>query len=353
MDLEQRRVIDLLPDRSQDTWVQWLQRHAEVRVISRDRSGDYAVAARTGAPQAEQIADRFHLLLNAGEALERYLTRQHGSLREAARTLSAVDAPRRTTKRAPADVRRRPARRAVRLARYEQVVALAREGVSAHQIAAEVGVARATIHRYLCAARFPERLPPQRPRQIDPYLPYLQDRWNAGEHKALTLWRAIHALGYPAGVAPVRRLVTAWRAPPPAPGVPGVPLPAKEEAVSYSVRQTRWLLTKTEAALSAREGIYLTALKQVCPQISEAQHLLATFHTLVTTRASAHLDCWLDRCERSDIAEFVRFARNLRRDDAAVRAALRSPWSQGPVEGQINRLKLLKRQMDDTVGELT
>jgi hypothetical protein len=143
----------------------------------------------------------------------------------------------------------------VRLARYEHVVALAQEGLSAHQIAEEVGVARATIYRYLCAANFPERIPPQRPRQIDPYIPYLQARWNAGEHNALTLWRDIRAQGYPVGVAQVRRLVTAWRTPPPAPGVPGVPLPAKEEAVSYSVRQTRWLLTQAETDLSARRRL--------------------------------------------------------------------------------------------------
>jgi transposase len=129
-----------------------------------------------------------------------------------------------------------------------------------------------------------------------------------------------------------------------------VPLLAKEEAVSYSVRQTRWLLTKAEAALSAREGLYLSTLKRVCPQITEAQHLCTAFHTLVTDRALAHLDGWLERCERSEIAEFVRFARSLRRDDAAVRAALRSPWSQGPVEGQVNRLKLLKRQMYGRAG---
>jgi transposase len=350
MDLEQRRVIDLLPDRSQDTLVQWLQCHPEVRIISRDRGGDYAAAARTGAPHAEQIADRFHLLLNAGEVLERSLTRQHSSLQEAARALGSVDAPRRTTKRAPADVRRRQERRAVRLARYEHVVALSREGVSAHQIAEEVGVARATIYRYLSAARFPEHISPQRPRQIDPYLPYLQERWNAGEHNALTLWREIHVQGYPAGVAQVRRLLTAWRTPPPAPGVPGSPLPAKEEAVSYSARQTRWLLTRAEANLSAREGVYLTILKRLCPEIAEAQRLLAAFHSLITERASTRWDCWLEQCELSGIAEFVRFAHGLRRDDAAVRAALRYPWSQGPVEGQVNRLKMLKRQMYGRAG---
>ena len=350
MDLEQRRVIDLLPDRSQDTFARWLRHHSEVRLISRDRSGDYAAAATTGAPQAEQIADRFHLLVNAGEVLERYLTRQHVSVREAARMLGPLDAPRRTTKRAPADERRRQERRAVRTARYEKVVALYQEGLSAHQIAAEVGVARATVHRYVRAACFPERMPPLRPRQIDRYIPYLQQRWNAGEHNARTLWREIHAQGYCANEAQVRRLVYAWRTPPEALGVPGQPLPAKDEAVSYSARQTRWLLTKAETALSAREARYLQTLKCLCPEIAEAQRVLTTFHALVADRTPAGLDSWLERCEQCGIAEFVRFAHGLRRDYAAVRAALCYPWSQGPVEGHVNRLKFLKRQMYGRAG---
>jgi transposase len=112
----------------------------------------------------------------------------------------------------------------VRLARFEQVRALSREGVSARQIAEETGVARATIYRYLTAASFPEHLPRQPERPIEPYIPYLHERWNAGVHNALTLWREIHAQGYTAGVAQVRRLVMAWRTPPPAPGIPGSPL---------------------------------------------------------------------------------------------------------------------------------
>lgn len=239
MDLEQRRVIDLLPDRSLATLADWLRCHPDVHVISRDRGGDYAAAARFSVPHAEQVADRFHLLLNAGEVVERYLTRQHSSLREAARSLNAVDAPRRTTKRSPTDVRRRQERRAVRLARFERIRALSRECVSARQIGGETGVARATIYRYLTAARFPEHLPRQYERPIEPYIPYLQARWNAGERSPLALWREIHAQGYPAGVAQVRRLVMAWRIPPPAPRIAGNPLPAKEEAISYSVRQTR------------------------------------------------------------------------------------------------------------------
>lgn len=255
LDLEQRRVIDLLPDRSQDTLAGWLLHHPEVRFISRDRGGDYAAAASASAPQAQQIADRFHLLLNAGETMERYLTRQHVSLREAARALGPVDAPRRTTKRTPADVQRRLEQRAARKARYEQVVALRQEGLSVHQIAPEVGLARATVHRSIRAACFPERMPPLRPRQIDPYLPHLQERWNAGEHNARPLWREIHAHGYAAGVSQVRRLVNAWRTPSPAPGVPGQPRSATDEAVSYSPRQTRWLLTKQVVDLTPREGV--------------------------------------------------------------------------------------------------
>jgi transposase len=188
-------------------------------------------------------------------------------------------------------------------------------------------------------------MPPLRPRRIDPYIPYLQDRWNAGEHNARTLWREIHAQGYPASEAQVRRLVIAWRTPPLAPGASGKPLPAKEEAVSYSAHQTRWLLAKSQAELSAREARYLETLKRLCPGVADAQRLLIGFHTLLAQRIPAALDQWLEECEQSELIEFVRFARGLRRDYAAVRAALRYRWSQGPVEGQVNRLKLLKRQM--------
>ena len=127
-------------------------------------------------------------------------------------------------------------------------------------------------------------------------------------------------------------------------------MPAKDEAVSSSARQTRWLLTPAEAALSAREARYLETLKRLCPEIAEAQRVLTTFHTRVAERPAAGLDSWLQQCEQSGIAECVRFAQGLRRDYAAVHAALCYPWSQGPGEGHINRLKLLKRQMYGRAG---
>jgi transposase len=352
LDLEAHRVIDLLPDRSQLTFALWLQQHPGVRFISRDRGGDYAAGAALGAPQAEQIADRFHLLQNAGEVLERCLTRQHAVLTQAAQVVVPADAVPRTTKRTPAEVRRKLERREPRRAYYEQVVALHEQGVSSVQIAKQVRLARGTVLKYLRTACFPEMAPHSRPRQIDPYVPFLQQRWNAGEHNARALWREIRAQGYSAGEEQVRRVVNAWRADPHSHrNQPTIPAgPAKAEVSSYSAHKTRWFLWKPAADLRDTEARYVTALKALCPQVATAQALLLRFRDIVTERMPEHLDGWLDQCEQSGISEIVGFAQGLRRDGAAVCAALRYEWSQGPVEGHVNRLKTLKRQMYGRAG---
>jgi transposase len=335
------RVLDVWPDRSQLTFALWLQQRPEIRLISRDRGGDYAAGATLGAPQAEQIADRFHLLQNAGEVLERCLTRHHAVLAQAARASAPADAAPRTTKRTPAEARRKQERRGPRQATYERVVALHQQGVSSVQIAKQVGLARGTVLKYLRAACFPEMAPHPRPRQIDPYLPSLRERWNAGEHNARALWREIRAQGYGAGEEQVRRVVNAWRADPHNHGnQPSIAAgPAKEEVIAYSARKTRWLLWKPTADLTSAEARYVAALTALCPQIADAQRLLGTFRTMVTERCIEQLDPWLQQGERSGISEVVGFVQGLRRDHGAVKAALRYEWSQGPVEGHVNRLK--------------
>jgi transposase len=346
LDLQRHRVVDLLPERSDVAFARWLRGHPEVRQISRDRGGDYAAGALLGAPQAEQIADRFHLVVNAGEALERCLTRFHASLREAAQCSAPQDALERLSKRNPAERRRKGERRAARQRRYDQVMALAAQGVSAHQIARHLGVARGTVAKFLREHVFPETITRARPRQIDPYLPYLRARWDSGEHSVRTLWREIRSQGYSCSETMVRRLVTTWCSPAPQPGVAGAPLPAKEEVLYYSTRKTRWLLWRGEETLSTRELAYIRALKRLCPPIAEAQRLLTAFHALLATRNAEQLAPWLEQCEQSAISEVVGFARGIRHDYAAVEAALKNEWSPGPIEGHIHRLKLLKRQMD-------
>jgi len=352
LDLEQHRVIDLLPDRSQETLARWLQQHPQIRLISRDRGGDYAAGARVGAPHAEQIADRFHLLVNAGDAFERCLTRHSAALNEAAHACAPEDATARMTKHTPAELRHQQERRAQRQARYERVVHLSQQGVAAAQIARQLGMARGTVLKYARAASFPEMAPRSRPRQIDPYLDYLRARWNAGEHNAQALWREIRAQGYNAGDEQVRRVVNQWRTNPHHPGAQptAAAVTAKQEVKGYSAHKTRWLFWKPASELRVAEARYVATLARLCPQITTAQTLLLAFCTLLQERAHARLDRWLEQCEASGILEVVGFAQGIRRDYAAVRAAATAEWSQGAVEGHVNRLKMLKRQMYGRAG---
>jgi transposase len=345
VDLERRRVVDLLPERSEVAFALWVRQHPEVRVVSRDRGGDDALGATLGAPQAEQIADRFHLLVKAGEVLDRCLTRHHTRLREAAQHSAPAGAVPRAPKSA-ADTRRKQERHAAREQHFQQVVALTQQGVSAHEIARRLGIARQSVAKFLRVAAFREITLHPRPRRIDRYRPYLRERWNAGEHNVRQLWRESRTQGYPCSDIAVRRVLSTWREPATQLGVAGLPLPAKEEVLYFSTRKTRWLLWKAQEALSEREGAYVAALKQFSPPIAEAQRLLTTFRAILAQRCPEQLAPWLEECEQCGISELVGFARGLRADEAAVRAALRSDWSQGPIEGQVNRLKLLKRQMD-------
>jgi transposase len=170
------------------------------------------------------------------------------------------------------------------------------------------------------------------------------------------LWREIRQQGYGAGDEQVRRVVNAWRLDPHRHGNPPTMAvgPARAEAPTYSAHKTRWLLWKPAADLNDVEARYVATLvatlKELCPQIAQAQDLLRAFRTLVTEPCPGQLEPWLDQCLQSGISELVGFAQGLRRDFAAVKAALCYDWSQGPVEGHINRLKTIKRQMYGRAG---
>jgi transposase len=225
-------------------------------------------------------------------------------------------------------------------------------GVSSVQIAKPVGLARGTVLKELRAACFPEMAARPRQRQIDPYVPYLRERWHAGEHNARGRWRAIRAQGYSAGEDQVRRVVTAWRADPHHQGnqPPIAAPPAKEEATASSARKTRGLLWKPSSDLTDAHARYVTALTSRCPPIADAHTVLERFRAIVSERQIAQWDAWLEPGERCGICALVGFAQGLRRDYVAVKAALRSEWSQGPVEGHVNRLTPIKRQMYGRAG---
>jgi transposase len=154
-------VIEVLADRKAETAATWMASHPEIELVSRDRGGDYASATATGAPQAVQCADRFHILKNLGEALEGCLARHLATKRKTQTQqtleehLPIGEAPR-PIRRSPKVERLQQAYREERLARYEQVVALRKLGMSQAAIAERVGIGSSTVSNWLAAGTYPE-----------------------------------------------------------------------------------------------------------------------------------------------------------------------------------------------------
>jgi transposase len=203
VDLESHRIVDLLPDRTTATVEAWLRTHPGLPIISRDRAGEYALAAARAAPQALQIADRFHLLLNAGECLERFIQR-HPTLLQEAESSTLPRSARRSHAERAAQAQRQERRTTL----YQRVQVLTEQGHTQHEIAEILGIARGTVIRYQRAKGVPTAAPRERPREIDRYLPYLRERWEAGEQNAHTLWEAIRAQGFTRSADYVRRYLT-------------------------------------------------------------------------------------------------------------------------------------------------
>jgi transposase len=384
-DLERGRVIDLLPDRTSDTFAAWLRAHPGIEIISRDRGGEYARAARDAAPGAIQVADRFHLLVNLTAALTRVVAEHASTVRVAYQeacalttdeaTAPAADAIPRTRgavhppgQGAPvatgmsgatlaawqrehgqrstvsAAVRRSTERRARRLARYEQVCALHATGLSDLAIARVVGLDRRTVHVFWSAPAFPERATPPRTSAVAPFHGYLRTRVAAGCVNAVTLCREIAAQGYRGGTGMVRTFIAGLR--------PTAATPRPVRVAPPSPEKTVWLLHHVERCsagqsypITEREACFVTRLTAgETPElrIAHAARLVGECHRMFGSRDVNALRPWLAAAEVSPLA---RFARGLRRDGDAVLAALCFRESQGPVEGHVHRLKSVKRTM--------
>jgi len=360
IDLERHCRVDMLPDRTAESLVAWLTAHPGVEIMGRDRGGAYADGARRGAPDALQVTDRFHVVANLREALERLLTRNHGWLGQAAAALVATAQPAAVAARAPAVRERGPPRqtrlqreaeasRTSRLARYEEVRALHEQGMSVRAIAQQLGRSRQTVTRFAKAETFPERVPrsPQCSR-VDRYAAYLRRRWNEGCQNAAQLWRELRAQGFTGSRPAVGRWVRRWRtgrgrSGPPARDSPTSPAPPTIRA--RSPRQASWLMVLTPSDLDPEDQAYLEQLVQLSHEVATAYPLAQQFGQLVRERDQAALEPWLGAAEQTQLPELVGFAAGIRRDQAAVDQMLLTNWSNGQTEGQINRLKLLKRQM--------
>ena len=353
VDLERRQPIDLLPDRTAETLAAWLREHPGVEIISRDRASAYADGAAQGAPEATQVADRFHLLANLREALQRLLERQTKELQAAAVEVAAQSTPAVTTdKTGPAEpalpvqpaliVEAESPRPSRRQAVFAEVKALREQGVSQRKIATRLHIHRQTVRRYVYAHELPKHMPPKTVSEVQNHRAYLLQRWAEGCHNVKVLWNELKERGYTGSYSSV------WRALAPlirTEAAHSGSQPPELTAQSLSPRQAAWLLVLDPEKLKPEEQAYRTALQALSPLADAVYGLAQRFVQMIRDRDAQALDAWLADATASPVPELQRFAGSLRRDYAAVSAALKLPWSNGQVEGQINRLKLIKRQM--------
>ena len=358
VDLERRQPIDLLPDRESETLAKWLQAHPTVRIISRDRAGAYAEGGRQGAPGAVQVADRFHLFCNLTQALQRVLERLASVLRRLESTETSAPPPppgdtigsedqgvQASTEVAPAAPiklshleQKRQQSREKRKALFEAVRAAHQRGITKGAIAREFGITRLTIRRYLRAKEFPERAPRQQRSELDSFRGYLEKRWAEGCHNASQLCRELRQQGYGGRRSRVKEYVQPWRA-------SSSPASPKPRRTLPNVRLVAFWLTKSPMQRSPDEQRWVEAVTTSHPQVAAVEHLAQEFRQVFKDRDSDALKSWLAKSVASDIPELKRFVAGVQRDYDAVVAAVEQHWSNGQVEGQVHRLKLLKRQM--------
>jgi len=354
VDLERHRVIELLPDREVETVAQWLREHPGVELVTRDRSDAYAEGIRRGAPAARQVADRFHLAKNLSEALERFFNRHRWLLRQVPRPVPDTAAASGPAPRAP--VRPAPLRRSAKLARertranrqarYDSIRERYQKGASIAQIDRDLRLNWKTVRKYAEADVCPES--PRyavRPRLLTPYEPYLRQRWGEGCHNGSRLYREVAAQGFTGSRILVALFVAALRRQDTTGEHRSATTPAPPED-HLRPHGAAMLVVRRPADRNAAEQQALDQLIQLAPEVASAVELSGRFLALFRER-QGHLACasWLADAIASGIPELRRFAIKLRQDEAAVQAACTEPHSNGQTEGQVNRLKLLKRQM--------
>lgn len=350
IDLERRRPVDLLPDRTARTLADWLRSHPGVEIVTRDRSTEYARAITEGAPGAVQVADRWHLIHNLGQVLERFFHSAHARLR----SLAGLPAATRWAQR-----RSRPevtSSEAARDRRYEQYLNVRRlheeEGMNPSKIACALGINRKTARKYLSAPAFPEWTQhPAKPHVLQPYEQYLDRRWREGCRSALALYREIRDRGYSNSTRPVHRWAQSRRTEP----HHNTPRKYRKDCLEPTAntqrrmrlpaaRRLAWLLMRERGRLDAQEQAILAVIEGDA-EVSIAYQVAQSYLRMFQQRTAGALDGWLALCNQCGISVLENFAVRLSQDYAAVRAALELPWSNGQLEGQINRLKTLKRQM--------
>lgn len=349
VNLDTHRPLVLLLGRDQRTLATWFRKYPEIQIVSRDRSGVYATAAREGAPQARQVADRWHLLKNIGDAPERMMYRHIPLIRLVASELSPKKSPD-PEPSVPAASLRRPERlkqqtRKKRHQRWTEVMALHNKGCSFREISRITGLSRVTVSRWVRSGTFPEMStrPPKRG-LLDPWREWLKEQRESGNYNASRIWREMVARGFTGSETIVRDAVAKWRKGWNPPVTTAVRLPSVSRVSRWLMP---WRITRDEENYASR---FISLMCEKEPELKIAQQLALEFYRILKTQNKSQLSSWFTRVHESGSAEFRRVAAGMEADAAAICEAISSRWSNGVVEGHVNRLKMLKRQMYGRAG---
>ena len=324
--LERRRIVTLLPDREPATAQAWFAAHPTIGIIARDRGGGYGEAAAKALPNAVQVADRWHLMENASRA---FLDAVRKSMRQVRSVIGATtidpDLLTAAERIQYEGYRRREETNAA-------ILTLSTNGMAIKQIARQTGHSRKLVRQVIRG----ERNDVFRTRQssLDVHLPWLDEQWASGCRNGAELWRRLRSRGFRGSLRVVGEWATRRRR------------AEKADAENLqripSARTIAHFMTIGRDTLSKTETVTVAAIEAGVPALVEAREIIAEFHMMIRRKAAAGLATWIERARGSLVASF---ASGVTKDEAAVRAAITLPWSNGQTEGQITRLKLVRRQM--------
>lgn len=333
---------------------QWLKEYPGIEVVTRDRSQTYAEAIQEGAPQAIQVADRWHLLKNLSDTVFKILQQEYGLIKKQLAQLAAIgdqgDRPVALSavilspvadKLTPAEQRRKE--------RTEDTRKLHGQGWTQKDIGRHLHIHPKTVRRYLQNATPEARRHRRDTRLLAPFEEYIVERWNEGCHNAAQLFREVEQRGYRGKGTTVRSYVRQLRH---ASGLPpgvrcqnGRLLDPSATKRPPTLRALTWLIVKQPDKRSEEEEELLVRISDGQSKLITTIELAREFAAIVRQRDPEKLEAWLEAAGDSTFQMWRNFATSLRQDYEAVRASLLYAWSNGPTEGHVNRLKCLKRDM--------
>ncbi len=342
VDLKNRRIVDLLPDRESQSIQDWLSKQHGVKIVTRDRYAKYAKGVTEGAPKATQVADRWHLLKNMGDSIKKLLERKKQEIRRQ-QIAKAVKASEKATANDNNEFKVETRDISKRMIQMQEIKKMSAKGMGTKTIARALGISRNTVRKYIHLDD-----PPRKDRsrlKILLFADYFHSRIKQNPNvEVMQLWKEIKEKGYNGGRSAVYEFLKGHTK------SKNKNLPSFVPHAAWVPSKVSLLLYREKSKLSINERELLNKLRKISPDINATYYLAQQFRMMMENRQGVLLKGWIEEVLKSPVNELKGFAKGLLSDFRAVKNALTLPWSNGQVEGQINKLKTIKRQMYGRAG---